>query len=181
MRVHKYVCVDVETDGPFKDMYSMIELGAVMVETVDGILCISDTFHCRLFPITPNFIEEAMEVSNTTRAAAMKYPAPSDGMRSFDRWLSQHQGNSTTRLQFVSDNAGFDWQFVNYYMWRYLGANRFGHSSLSLTSFYKGYAHNMRASFKHLRKTPHTHNSLDDARGNGEALIALLSNIEGGL
>ena len=28
-------------------------------------------------------------------------------------------------------------------------------------------------SFKHLRQTPHTHNPLDDARGNAEALLAL--------
>jgi hypothetical protein len=28
-------------------------------------------------------------------------------------------------------------------------------------------------SFKHLRQTPHTHNPLDDAKGNAEALIAM--------
>ncbi|WP_264821498.1 hypothetical protein [Acinetobacter shaoyimingii] len=28
-------------------------------------------------------------------------------------------------------------------------------------------------SFKHLRKTAHTHNPVDDAKGNAEALLAL--------
>jgi hypothetical protein len=31
----------------------------------------------------------------------------------------------------------------------------------------------MFKSFKHLRKTEHTHNPVDDARGNAEALLLL--------
>jgi DNA polymerase III alpha subunit (gram-positive type) len=181
MAKHKYVCVDIESDGPAPGMFSMIQLGAVLVESIDGIMCISDTFECKLAPISAQYQVEALRASGSTREGTVKYPAASEGMRQFDYWLSQHQGDSTTRLQFVSDNAGFDWQFVNYYMWKYLNENRFGHSSFSLTSFYKGYAHDMRASFKHLRRTRHTHDALDDARGNAEALIDLLGNIEGGI
>ena len=32
---------------------------------------------------------------------------------------------------------------------------------------------NMFDNFKHLRKTKHTHNPLDDARGNAEAMLAM--------
>jgi hypothetical protein len=74
----------------------------------------------------------------------------------------------------VSDNAGFDWQFVNYYFHRFVGRNPFGFSPLSLTSLYKGFARDMRACFRRLRRTRHTHNALDDARGNAEALLALV-------
>jgi hypothetical protein len=31
----------------------------------------------------------------------------------------------------------------------------------------------MFVNFKHLRKTAHTHNALDDARGNAEALLQI--------
>jgi hypothetical protein len=31
----------------------------------------------------------------------------------------------------------------------------------------------VRQNFKHLRRTPHTHNPVDDAKGNAEALLAL--------
>jgi hypothetical protein len=31
----------------------------------------------------------------------------------------------------------------------------------------------MFQNFKHLRKTEHTHNPVDDARGNAEALLAM--------
>ncbi|MEA2028142.1 MAG: hypothetical protein U9N49_04135 [Campylobacterota bacterium] len=32
----------------------------------------------------------------------------------------------------------------------------------------------MRVHFKHLRKTAHTHNALDDAIGNAEALLKIV-------
>jgi hypothetical protein len=70
---------------------------------------------------------------------------------------------------FISDNNGFDWQFVNYYFWRFCSTNPFGHSSTNLGSLYKGTQRNMRVNFKHLRKTKHTHNPVDDAMGNVEA------------
>ncbi len=31
----------------------------------------------------------------------------------------------------------------------------------------------MTQNFKHLRKTPHTHHPVDDAKGNAEALLTL--------
>ena len=35
----------------------------------------------------------------------------------------------------------------------------------------------MFVNFKHLRKTPHTHDPVDDARGNAEALLAIKNNL----
>jgi len=54
-----------------------------------------------------------------------------------------------------------------------LGSNPFGHSSTNLGSLYKGVVRDMFVNFKHLRKTKHTHNPVDDARGNAEALLAI--------
>ena len=41
------------------------------------------------------------------------------------------------------------------------------------SSLYKGVVKDTFANFKHLRKTRHTHNPLDDARGNAEALLQI--------
>jgi hypothetical protein len=46
--------------------------------------------------------------------------------------------------------------------------------SQNLGSLYKGLVKNLRASFKHLRKTKHTHDPLDDARGNAEAMLHMI-------
>jgi hypothetical protein len=42
---------------------------------------------------------------------------------------------------------------------------------MNLGSLYKGLVKDTFASFKHLRKTRHTHNPVDDAMGNAEALL----------
>lgn len=48
-----------------------------------------------------------------------------------------------------------------------------GFSSQNLGSLYKGMVMDMSQNFKHLRKTKHTHNPVDDAKGNAEALLTL--------
>jgi hypothetical protein len=95
-------------------------------------------------------------------------------MARFATWVEE---NSVGRPMFISDNNGFDWMFVCWYFHHFLGRNPFGHSSTNLGSLYKGLEKDCFKNFKHLRKTAHTHNALDDAKGNAEALLALKNNI----
>ena len=88
----------------------------------------------------------------------------------FADWVAEVGGG---RPMFISDNNGFDWQFINWYFHHFLGNNPFGHSSTNLGSLYKGVVKDMFSSFKHLRKTEHTHHPVDDARGNAEALLQI--------
>ena len=92
-------------------------------------------------------------------------------MESFDHWLTE---NSKGRPLFISDNNGFDWQFINWYFHHFLGKNSFGHSSMNLGSLYKGLVKDTSKNFKHLRRTKHTHRPVDDARGNAEAFLELI-------
>jgi hypothetical protein len=91
-------------------------------------------------------------------------------MLAFEEWLVL-QGKR--RLIFISDNNGYDWSFINWYFHHFLGSNPFGFSSQNLNSLYKGLTKNEFASFKHLRRTDHTHHPVDDARGNAEALLRM--------
>ena len=88
----------------------------------------------------------------------------------FRHWLS---GVSDGQPRFISDNNGFDWQFVNWYFHHFLDTNPFGFSSTNLGSLYKGVVRDTYKNFKHLRKTRHTHHPVDDAKGNAEALLAI--------
>ncbi len=157
--------VDVEADGPIPGDYSMISFGAVIVEA--GL---SRTFYGQLKPITDQFIPEALRVSGHTREDCLLFDEPKSVMVKFNEWLSE---NCKGRILFVSDNNGFDWQFINWYFHHFLGANPFGHSSTNLGSLYKGMQKDTFASFKHLRKTRHTHHPVDDAIGNAEALLQM--------
>ncbi len=155
--------VDVEADGPIPGDYSMISFGAVVVEEV-----LNRTFYGQLRPISDRYDEEALTVSGFSREETMGFPEPGEVMRSFAKWLGEV---GSDRLLFVSDNNGFDWQFVNWYFHHFTGSNPFGHSSTNLGSLYKGLVADTFKNFKHLKRTPHTHHPVDDAMGNAEALL----------
>ena len=160
-----YIMVDVESDGPIPGDYSMVTFGAVVVR--EG-LHLRFELHRALRPISDKWIPEALAISGHTRAQQEAGSDPKEMMQDFDAWLRSLGGG---RLFFISDNNGYDWQFINYYFHHFLGDNPFGHSSTNLGSLYKGMERTMFVNFKHLRKTKHTHNPVDDAMGNAEALL----------
>jgi DNA polymerase III alpha subunit (gram-positive type) len=158
-----YVMVDVEADGPIPGDYSMVCFGAVIVEP--GL---KRSFYGQLRPISERFVPEALEVSGFSREQTQAFQAPEHVMSAFEHWLAEQAGN---RPLFISDNNGFDWQFINWYFHHFQGKNPFGFSSSNLGSLYKGLVKDTFKSFKHLRQTRHTHHPVDDARGNAEALL----------
>ena len=157
--------VDVEADGPIPGDYSMICFGAVVIDPLLG-----RTFYGKLKPISDKWVPEALAVSGFAREQTLLFDEPREVMQKFADWI---RAESDGRPMFISDNNGFDWQFINWYFHHFLGDNPFGHSSTNLGSLYKGAARDMFASFKHLRKTKHTHHPVDDARGNAEAMLQM--------
>lgn len=157
--------VDIESDGPIPGDYSMVCFGAVLVEP--GL---AQTFYGQCRPISEKFLPDALAVSGFTREQTLAFPEPAETMRQFAAWVAAH---GRGRPLFISDNNGFDWQFVNWYFHHFLGENPFGHSSANLGSLYKGAVRDMYQNFKHLRRTTHTHHPVDDAIGNAEALLAM--------
>lgn len=158
-----YILVDVEADGPCPGIYSMVCFGAVVVRP--GL---ADTFYGRTRPISDAWIPEALAVSGFERDAHEGFPAPADTMAEFVRWTERV---SKGRPRFISDNNGFDWQWINYYLHAFVGSNPFGHSSANLGSLYKGLVKTDFENFKHLRETVHDHHPVNDAVGNAEALL----------
>jgi DNA polymerase III epsilon subunit-like protein len=161
-----FVMVDIESDGPIPGDYSMISFGAVIVEPL-----LSRTFYGRLRPISEAWIPESLAVSGHTRNEILEFPPAAQVMAEFRDWLAQ---NVPGQPRFISDNNGFDWQFINWYFHHFLGANPFGFSSTNLGSLYKGAVKDFFKNFKHLRKTRHTHHPVDDAKGNAEAFLAMI-------
>ena len=96
-------------------------------------------------------------------------------MTDFNQWI---QNNSKGRPIFISDNNGYDWMFVCWYFHTFLGKNPFGFSSQNLGSLYKGIVKDTKQNFKHLRKTKHTHDPIDDVKGNIEALLYMKNSMD---
>ena len=160
-----YVMVDIESDGPVPGDYSMVCFGAVIVEPE-----LNRTYYGQLKPVSGNFLPEALAVSGFSRDQCLEFDEPESVMTDFGGWL---RSNCKGRTMFISDNNGFDWQFINWYFHHFTGGNPFGYSSTNLGSLYKGMKQDTFANFKHLRRTKHTHDPVDDARGNAEALLQM--------
>ena len=160
-KVARNIVVDVESDGQCPGKFSMVSFGAVVLEDF------TQTFYGQMRPISHEWQPDALAVSGHSREQIETFDDPAQIMLEFDNWL---KGLGADSIYFWSDNNGFDWQFINYYFWVYRGYNPFGWSSRNINDLYKGLNGDMYASFKHLRKTKHTHNPLDDAMGNAEAL-----------
>lgn len=157
--------VDIESDGPIPGDYSMICFGAVVVEP-----SLKHTFYGRLKPVSDKFVPDALAVSGFTREETLEFDHPKKVMEEFAFWIAK---SSNGRPFFISDNNGFDWQFINWYFHHFTGSNPFGFSSTNLGSLYKGMVKDTFKNFKHLRKTKHTHHPVDDAVGNAEALLQM--------
>lgn len=167
-----YFVIDVESDGPIPHKYSMVCFGAVYVENPP-----TKTFYGRTKPISDTFDPEALAISGFTREQHLLFPDPKEVMVQFDLWVSEV--NTKGRPIFVSDNVAYDWQWINYYTHYYLGKNPFGWSGRRIGDLVSGLERNMYSKWKHLRKTKHTHDPVDDAKGNAEALVELSKRIKG--
>jgi hypothetical protein len=160
-----YFSVDIEADGPAPGLYSMVSFGAVVVEP--GL---NRTFYAELKPISDRWIPDALAVSGFTREQVIRFEDPIPVMIRFEEWVNQ---NSKGRPIFIADNPGFDFAFINYYFHAFLGRNPFGFSSRRIGDLYCGAKLDAFAKWKQLRDTKHSHNALDDAIGNAEAILKM--------
>jgi DNA polymerase III epsilon subunit-like protein len=159
-----YVIVDVESDGPIPAEFSMVCFGAVLFDDA-----LDKSLYGKTKPIADRFVPEALAVSGFSREQHLAFDDPKEVMEQFAGWLAKH---TKGRPVFVSDNVAFDWQFINYYFHRFLGKNPFGFSGRRIGDLYAGLIKDAaRATeWKKYRVTAHTHNPVDDAKGNAEAL-----------
>jgi hypothetical protein len=166
--------VDVEADGPAPGIFSMVNFAVVEV-TPQGP---GRHFYGECAPVSDAFIPDALAVGGMTRAQHLALEAPETVMPRLAAWL--RETNTKGRITMLSDNPAFDYQFLNYYLWRFAGENPFGHSARRIGDFHAGLEQDFyaRQSWKKLRTTPHTHHPLDDARGNAEAFAVLLGRAE---
>lgn len=170
MANRKLVSGDIEADGPVPGLYSMVSFGLVIVE--DGL---KRTFLGKVKPISDDWIPEALAVSGISREEHLTYDSPEEVMKAAAQWLNQECPDGAT---FIADNPAFDFAFLNYYFHRYYGRNPFGFSARRIGDLICGRVGNYWYQWKRHRKTKHTHNPVDDAKGNAEALLYLRDNLD---
>ena len=162
-----YIVVDVEADGDLLGLNSMVCFGAVLIDK-EGKL--DQTFYGKTAPISDYFDPEALAISGFSREEHLKFDNPLEVMTNFKLWIEEHSKGKPILL---SDNNGFDASWINWYFIKYLGENPFGWSSRRIGDMFAGFMNNSHYKWKQHRITKHTHNPVDDAKGNAEALLWL--------
>lgn len=158
------ISVDVESDGPIPHKHSMVCFGAVVVDDT-----LDKTFYGKTKPISDTWDPEALAISGFTREQHLTFDDPKEVMEKFRDWII---ANSQSGFPvFIADNPGYDFAWINWYFHYYLGSNPFGFSSRRISDLYCGMKLDGRAKWRQFRKTKHSHNPVDDAKGNAEALL----------
>lgn len=162
--------VDIEADGPIPGDFSMIEIGIVKLTEE-----LKETLHLQIKPITMNWDPKVLAVTGYEREDVERFQYDAyEAMSMLKNWISVTNKKETRPIYF-SDNIAFDWMFTHWYFIHFLNEDPFGWSGRNINDIFKGLSKNMRRNHKKLRDTKHTHNPVDDAKGNAEALLKMVN------
>ena len=156
-----YIVVDIESNGPIPGDYSMTQLGAVIADKN-----LDKTFKVNIKPISDKYIADRIDESHLVEAVEAK-----TAMNNFNDWI---KANAKGKAVFVSDNNGFDWMFVCWYFWHFIGKNPFGYNSTNINSLFKGLKKNLDINIGDLRKNPLSHDALEDAICNARVFLDVI-------
>lgn len=127
-----FISVDIETSGPIPGEYSMLSIGACLVDAPEA------KFEHRLKPLNRNADPEALAISGfSLEELEQNGVEPCQAMAEFDAWVKAACGGIGVAV-FVGLNAPFDWSFINYYFHRFYGKNPFGFTALDIKAYYMG-------------------------------------------
>ncbi|MNK19450.1 DNA polymerase III subunit epsilon [compost metagenome] len=156
-----FISVDIETSGPIPGEFSMLSIGACLVDTPET------TFERTLKPLNRNSDPEALAVTGFSLEALERTGAePRHAMIEFDMWVKAACGVGGTAV-FVGLNAPFDWSFINYYFHRFYGENPFGFTALDIKAYYMGVT---GSSWRDTRSSVMASRLLPSHRGNHNAV-----------
>jgi DNA polymerase III epsilon subunit-like protein len=169
-----YISIDIEAAGPIPGEYSMLSLGACLVEAPET------TFYAEFRPVSDRYVPEALNVGGLSLERLREVGCdPAEAMASLRDWVDEVAGER--RAVFVGFNASFDWAFVNWYFHVFLGTNPFGIGALDIKAYYMGLSGVTWAETSSSRlpkefwpSRAQTHNALDDAIAQAEIFRKLL-------
>lgn len=163
--------MDVEASGPAPMHGDMISFAAVVIE--DGL---SRTFDSgNMQPECEKFSQGAYDSIGMTRTEHLNAPyVIKERILAFCEWLDTLE-SSNGRFVMVSDNPGFDFQWMNFELLNHTGEQKLGHSARRIGDVWAGLRKRPRetGSWRRYRVTPHDHTPLNDCMGNAEAWLTI--------
>lgn len=188
-----YFSVDVEADGDIPGPFSMSSFGMVAAayRTKSGLIMNLDLdadencLYSELKPISDIFNPEAAAIAGLDRNELILHgKSPDFAMleaTEFVNFRARSLGPNVRPI-FAGYPLAYDWMWMYWYFMNFAKVSPFGHSgALDMKSYYAGTddiairrigKRSLPPELKTKRR--HTHNALDDARGQGDLLQALL-------
>ncbi|WEF13011.1 3'-5' exonuclease [Pectobacterium actinidiae] len=169
-----YISVDVETSGPVPGEFSLLSIGACLVQEP------TTSFYIELQPDSLRHDDEALAVAGLSLQHLQQNGLPPiKAMECFYEWIFTVK-QPEMKVIFVGLNAPFDWSFINYYFHKYLGDNPFGFTAIDIKAYYMGLTGCLWSETKSSRMAERlcpvnhpSHNAMNDARFQAE-LFALM-------
>lgn len=127
-----FISVDIESSGPIPGEYSMLSIGACLVDRPEI------TFERTLKPLNANADPEALGVTGfSMEELELTGSEPKKAMVELGNWVKETCSGEVKPV-FVGLNAPFDWSFINYYFHHFCGSNPFGFTALDIKAYYMG-------------------------------------------
>lgn len=183
--------MDVEASGPAPLHGDMISFAAIVIDA--DLKTYFDSGNMR--PECDKYSEGAYRAIGMTREEHLAAPySIEERIFAFRDWLvplldAEHdrmvknaiaRGDDPNRVNkprpvMLSDNPGFDFQWMNFELFNKLGSPFLGHSARRIGDAWSGLRNrpNETQGWKKLRVSPHDHTPLNDAMGNAEAWNAM--------
>lgn len=117
-----YIYTDVETDGPIPGEYSMLSIGSVAFSPDGKVL---GKFYRKLKRLKgakqhPETMKFWKEHPKDYKEATKNSEAPSKVMKDYVNWLEKMEKKNNAKSIFVSWPLAFDYQFVFWYMVKFV-------------------------------------------------------------
>ncbi len=163
--------IDVEASGPAPLHGDMISFAAVIIEEGLGRSFASGNMR----PECEHYHPEAYAAIGMTREEHLAAPySIRERILAFADWL---EGLRQPRRRYimVSDNPGFDFQWMNFELMNHVGQQLLGHSARRIGDVWSGLRKRPleTVTWRRYRITPHDHDPLNDAMGNAEAWLEM--------
>jgi hypothetical protein len=192
-RTHEfYISIDIEANGPCPGVHSMLQFGAVFYDPNGVVL----EEYCANIHEIEGGIEDPdtmkwwaeQEVKNPGLWASMRenLVTPKYAMAMFDSLVRKYMVVLNCAPLVVAYPAGYDFTWLYYYLCKYMGKSVVGFSALdmktmAMTIIQKRFHDSSKARFPRSwfdPKLKHTHNALDDARGQGYTFFQMKQALE---
>lgn len=135
-----WIMVDIETSGPVIGTHSMTELGAAVGSRKEGVL---GRFEALIRPVGTAVVASPESFEKAKKEGL----APGEAMKRFAEWSKPYRDR---KALFIARPAAFDWPWIVWYAWTFLGENPFGFKAVCASSWFQAHGKRFEVELPHV-------------------------------